>query len=81
MRRVFWALLGVGIGAAIGVGVVRWAGKTRDAMRPESIAGRATDSLGDWRERLADALEEGKTAMAERERELRARYGVDGKAT
>lgn len=81
MRRMFWALLGVGVGAAIGVSVVRWATRTRQAMRPDALAGRAGDTLADWRERLADALEEGKTAMAEREAELRARYGVDGTAT
>jgi hypothetical protein len=79
LKRVFWILFGIGAGAVIGISLVRWASRTREAIQPESVAGRATEALADWRERLADALEEGKAAMAEREAELRARYGVDGK--
>jgi hypothetical protein len=39
---------------------------------------RAFDLARDWRERLADALEAGRTAMAEREAELRAQLVEPG---
>ena len=42
---------------------------------------RAVEAAGKWRERLLDALEAGREAMAERERELRSTYGVDREAT
>ena len=41
-------------------------------------AGIRTDMRGDWRARLADALEEGQAAMAEREAELRALLAEPG---
>ena len=81
MRRLFWTALGVGFGAAAAVGVMRLATRTREALRPTSVADRAVGAAEAWRERLAGALEAGRAAMAERERELRAAYGVDGEAS
>ncbi|HKF00485.1 MAG TPA: hypothetical protein VKG45_16335 [Actinomycetes bacterium] len=80
MRRLFWTGLGVGFGAAAAVSTMRWASRTRQALRPASVAERAAAAGVVWRDRLASALEAGRTAMADRERELRARYGVDGEA-
>jgi transposase len=72
VKRLFWGLVGVGAGAAIGVSATRWASRTAERLAPGSLADRALEAAGDWRERLADALEEGQAAMAEREAELRA---------
>ena len=78
MRRIFWALVGVGAGVAIGVSAVRWASRTAERLAPNSLAERAFEAAGDWRVRLAEAFEEGRAAMAEREAELRARIAEPG---
>ena len=78
MRRVFWALVGVGAGAAIGVSAVRWATRTAERLAPSSLAERAWQAAGDWRARLSEAFEEGQAAMAGREAELRARLAEPG---
>jgi hypothetical protein len=78
VRRLFWMTVGLGMGAAIGVSAVRWASRTAERLTPQSLAERAVRSAADWRERLADALEEGQAAMAEREAELRALLAEPG---
>jgi hypothetical protein len=78
VRRLFWALVGVGAGVAIGVSAVRWAARTAERLAPSSLAERAFQAAGDWRVRLAEAFEEGRAAMAEREAELRARLAEPG---
>jgi hypothetical protein len=78
MRRVFWGLVGLGMGAAVGVGVMRWAQRTADRLAPQSLAGELVRTAADWRERLAAALSEGQAAMAEREAELRAQLAEPG---
>ncbi len=74
MRRLFWAALGVGLGAAVGVSATRWLRRTADAMTPASVGERFLDRAQDLAERLGDAWAAGRSAMAEREAELRARY-------
>jgi hypothetical protein len=76
VRRLFWATVGVGFGAAAAVGAMRWASRTREALRPRSWL----DIADDWRERLTDAVEVGREAMVEREQQLWATHGADGEA-
>jgi len=78
MKRLFWATLGAGAGVALGVGTVRWASKTAERLAPASVGRRTLDAAGEWRVRLADALEEGRAAMAAREAELRAQHAGPG---
>jgi hypothetical protein len=78
MRRVFWGLVGLGMGAVIGVGVMRWAQRAADRLAPQSLASELTQTAADWRERLAAALAAGQAAMAEREAELRAQLAEPG---
>jgi hypothetical protein len=78
VRRIFWGLVGLGMGAVIGVGVMRWAARTVDRLAPRSLAEELLQTAADWRERLAGALREGRAAMAEREAELRARIAEPG---
>jgi hypothetical protein len=78
MKRAFWALLGLGMGAAIGVGVMRWASRTAERLTPQSMGQRVMDAALQWRQRLGSALEEGRAAMAEREAELRAQLVEPG---
>ena len=78
MKRVFWGLVGLGMGAAIGVGVMRWASRTADRLAPRSLASELVQGAAEWRERLARGLSEGQAAMAEREAELRAQLAEPG---
>ena len=78
MRRLFWGMLGVGFGAVVGAGTVRWASKTAERLAPTSIGRRSLDAADHWGRRLAAALDEGRTAMAAREAELRALYAEPG---
>ena len=78
MKRIFWGLVGLGMGAAIGIGMMRWASRTADRLAPRSLAEELLQTATEWRERLAGALAEGQAAMAEREAELRAQLAEPG---
>jgi hypothetical protein len=78
VKRLFWGMLGVGFGAVVGAGTVRWASRTAEKLTPASLGQRSLDAAGDWRQRLSAALDEGREAMAAREAELRALYAEPG---
>jgi hypothetical protein len=78
VKRVFWGLVGVGLGAAVGVAMTRWARRTADQLAPQSVLHRAVSGAQELRLRLAEAIDEGRIAMAEREAELRALYAQEG---
>ena len=73
-KRLFFAMLGLGAGVAIGVVAVRKVEKTRRALRPDNLAASAAARAGGVRGRLAAAVEQGRAAAAEKESELRAVY-------
>jgi hypothetical protein len=81
VKRVFWGMLGVGFGAVVGAGTVRWASRTAEKLAPTSLGRRSLDAADDWGRRLAAALEEGRAAMVAREAELRALYAEPGDGT
>jgi hypothetical protein len=78
VKRVFWGMLGVGFGAVVGASAVRWASRTAERLTPTSLGQRSLDAAGEWRRRLAAAVDEGREAMAAREAELRALYAEPG---
>ena len=78
MRRVFWAMVGAGVGAASAIAMMRWTRRQVEKLTPQSVAARLLDQAADWRLRLRDAIEEGRAASREREAELRARYAGPG---
>ncbi len=71
MRRLFW----VTIGATAGVLVVRRLSAAADRFTPEGMS-RGLDGLG---ERFGAFADEVRAGMAEREVELRAALGLDGR--
>lgn len=77
MKRVFWAMVGVGIGAAVGIAAVRWAGRTKDKLSPPNLARSAGERGTALADRVRDAIDAGREAMAEREAELRAELKLD----
>ena len=76
MRRVFWGLVGVGIGAAVGIAVVRWAGKTKERYSPPNLAREAGSKAGEVMDRLRRAVEAGRAEMIVREAEIREELGL-----
>lgn len=77
MRRTFWALVGVGIGAALGVAAVRAANRTKQRLSPGNIARQTSARSGALADRLRDAFDAGRQEMGRREAELRAELKLD----
>ena len=76
IRRLFWALLGLGLGIVLGVRVVRQVDRVTDAARPGSVAERTGRRVGSTSTRVSRAVAAGREHARQREGELRARYGV-----
>jgi hypothetical protein len=72
MRRSFWVALGLGAGATGAVVASRWARRQADKVKPATLAREARGGLMDLSKLIAESIEEGRRAMEERERELRA---------
>ena len=68
-KRLFFAMLGLGGGIALGVLGMRKLDRTQKALAPSAIAG----SVGG---RLSRAIEAGREAMALTEAQLRAEHGL-----
>jgi hypothetical protein len=76
VRRVFWGLVGVGIGAAVGIAVVRWAGKTKERYSPPNLAREAGAAAAGLGQRLRAAVDAGRAEMIVREAEIREELGL-----
>lgn len=77
MRRLFWLLVALAAGAAIGMQFLRSVQRTRQRYAPTAVVSRAglkARSLGD---RFRAALDEGRSEMMLREAELRSEIGLD----
>ena len=72
MRRSFWVALGLGAGATGAVVASRWARRQANKVKPATLAREAKGSLLDLSKLVSESIEEGRRAMEERERELRA---------
>ncbi len=76
MRRGFWVALGLGAGATGAALAGRWARRKAEAIRPQTLVREAKGGLLDLSRLVAESIEEGKRAMAERERELREEHDI-----
>ena len=73
MRRLFWTAVGIGAGAVradVPIG-------TRQAMAPANVAREAGRSVSDLVELVRQSMAAGRTAMAEKEAEIRASLNGD----
>lgn len=77
MRRLLWLVVGVGAGFAVGMQFLRSARKTKERYAPSSVASRATGRAKGLRDRVREAVEEGRSEMFLREAELRSELGLD----
>ncbi|MBA3292409.1 MAG: hypothetical protein M3R66_02725 [Actinomycetota bacterium] len=74
MRRLFWLGLGVTVGAL----VVRRLSAAAQKLTPGGIAESLTGGLSQLAEAIGEFAGDVRTAMSEREKELRAGVGLDG---
>jgi hypothetical protein len=72
MRRAFWVALGLGAGATGAIVATRWARRQANRVKPATLAREAKGGLLDLSKLVAESIEEGRRAMDERERVLRA---------
>ena len=75
MRRLFWLVLGVTIGALL----VRKLARAAESLHPRALAGAVSSSLGGLTEAVRDFADEVRDGMAEREAELLDGTGLDGR--
>jgi hypothetical protein len=76
VRRIFYGFVGIGIGAAVGIAVVRWAGKTKERYSPPNLAREAGAAAAGVGQRLRAAIEAGRHEMIVREAEIREELGL-----
>jgi hypothetical protein len=73
MRRLFW----IGLGASVGVLVVRKVQKTAYSLSPSGVAGSLRSGLAELTQAVRDFGDDVQVAMLERETELRTVLGLD----
>ena len=74
MRRLFWLAMGI----TIGVLIVRKLSNAAAKLTPSGMTATLSQSLSDLAESLRDFSHDVRSAMSEREAELRAGTGLDG---
>ena len=72
LRRGFWVALGLGAGATGAVLASRWTKKQAARVAPATLAREANGGLLDLGKLVSESIAEGRQAMEDRERELRA---------
>jgi hypothetical protein len=75
---MFFAVVGLGAGVAIGVWTIRKLERTSQQLTPDALVARAGERAGGLRVRLSEAFEAGRQAAGSKEAELRSAY-LDGK--
>lgn len=75
-KRLFFAMVGLGAGVALGVYGLRKIEAAQQRLRPEHMANQAALRAGGLRLRVEEALAQGRRAAAAKEAELRAVYRV-----
>jgi hypothetical protein len=74
MRKLFWLGLGITVGAL----VVRRLSAAAQKLTPSGIAGSLSAGLSELAAAIGEFAGDVRTAMGEREQELRAGVGIDG---
>jgi hypothetical protein len=74
MRRLFWLVMGITIGAL----VVRKLSSMAEKFTPSGVASGVANALTDLSDSVRDFSHDVRAAMSEREAELRNGTGLDG---
>jgi hypothetical protein len=77
VKRGFWVALGLGAGATGAILFSRWTKRQAQRVAPQTLAREAKGGLLDLSKLVAESIEEGKRAAAEREDQLRREAGLD----
>jgi hypothetical protein len=72
VRRLFWVALGLGAGAASAILASRFVRKQTAKVAPANLAREARGGMMDLARLVSDSLAEGKSAMHQKEDELRS---------
>jgi hypothetical protein len=72
--RMFFAVVGLGAGVAVGVWAIRKIERAGRQLAPDALVSRAGAHAGGLGARLAEAIDIGRLAAEQREAELRAQY-------
>lgn len=75
IRRLFWGVVGLGLGAVVGAQVMRSVSKAKSRYAPPALARGAMGKISLLKERLSDAIAEGAEEMARAEADIR--IGLD----
>ncbi len=78
IRRAVITAVGVGVGIALGVWMVRKVERVQRSLTPQHLAQRAGDGVVSLGSRVSSALADGRQAIAAREAELRERFAPAG---
>ena len=71
-KRLFWLLIGAGFGFGMSFWLVRTVRATIERYTPERVSGDLAAAIREFGGDLRAAVAEGRTAMQEREAQLRA---------
>jgi hypothetical protein len=71
-KRLFWLVAGAGFGFGVSFWVMRAVRRTADRYRPDRLSSEVAGALGSFGDDLRLAVAEGRLAMRQRERDLRA---------
>jgi hypothetical protein len=71
-RRLFWLVVGAGLGFGVSFWLMRFVRDVVERYSPERVSTDLADALRSFGQDLREAVKEGRMAMAEREEELRA---------
>jgi hypothetical protein len=72
VRRLFWLALGLGAGAASAILASRFVRKQTAKVAPANLAREARGGMMDLAKLVSDSLAEGRSAMQQKEDELRS---------
>jgi len=75
VRRLFWLALGLGAGAVGAVLTARFARKQMQKVAPSTLTREARGGMMELSKRVSESIAEGKRAMEQKEKELRANGG------
>jgi hypothetical protein len=76
LKRVFFAMIGLGAGIALGGYAVRKVEHAQRRLAPDALVAAAGRRAGSLRDRVVQAIEAGRAAAVEREAGLRTAYGI-----
>jgi len=80
MKKLFWGLVGIGLGAVVGVRAVGAVNKTKQKYAPQNVARQAGSKFEGFAARVKDAIADGLDEMSRAEAAIRTELGLHASA-